>query len=249
MPRSWSVRQESHDRVVLFEEHAFGDLQREYAGVEAVFNKDLVDHFCKVLIVQLAGGHVHAHAELVGIGVAPSPAAQVGAGLVEHPPPQGDYEPGLLGDRDELRREQNAPFRMVPTCQRLNADDPSVAQLDDRLVVHQEFAARDRLLELGSLLHPHEHRLMETGLVEPEGALSRILGGIERQIGFSKEVGGVTVRVRPRRGYSHGRARIHIGVRHGEGSPEDVEHTLRQRSDGIGLRSVEFRTDRELIPT
>ena len=91
--------------------------------------------------MQLTGGDVHAHAELVGNGVVPPPTAQVGTGPLEHPAPQRDYEPGLLRNRDELSREQKAPIGVVPTNQRLNTVDPTIAQLDDGLVVHQEFAA------------------------------------------------------------------------------------------------------------
>ena len=54
--------------------------------------------------------------------------------------PSGSIRPAVLGDRDELARQQQAARRVLPAHQRLDADEPPAAQVDDRLVV--EHAAR-----------------------------------------------------------------------------------------------------------
>ncbi len=55
---------------------------------------------------------------------------------------------GLLGDLDELTGGHQAAFRMVPAQQGLAGDDPSGAQVDDRLEMCVELIATDRVPEV-----------------------------------------------------------------------------------------------------
>ncbi len=58
--------------------------------------------------------------------------------------PRPDDEPGLLGDRDELARVDDAELRVRPPGQGLGAGDDAAPQVDDRLVQHRDVARVDR---------------------------------------------------------------------------------------------------------
>ena len=61
-------------------------------------------------------------------------------GLQDHPADRDD-QPGLLGERDELRRAASRPqLGVVPADERLEAEDRAGVQLDQRLVVDDELA-------------------------------------------------------------------------------------------------------------
>ena len=77
-----------------------------------------------------------------------SQAATCSAGLGEDPPAEGQDQPVLLGQRDELVRRDEAAGRVAPADERLDAGDPARVELDDRLVVDRELAAADAPREL-----------------------------------------------------------------------------------------------------
>ena len=66
---------------------------------------------------------------------------------VQHVHGQLVDQAGALGDRDELRRRDAAPLRVVPPHQRLDADELAHVQADLRLVVqHQVIGPLDSLM-------------------------------------------------------------------------------------------------------
>ena len=95
-----------------------------------------------------------------------------------------------------LAGEIGAARRMLPADQRLEAGNLLARGADDRLIVHRQLAAFDRLakvvfeqLALGRLA---VHR----GLVEAMLAAARGLGGVKRKVGVADErVGAGTARV------------------------------------------------------
>src|SRR6185369_15705008 len=66
------------------------------------------------------------------------------AHAVQHPLAHFEDEVGFFGERNELRRRNVAVPRQAPAQQRLGADDASVAQVDLRLVMHEELVALER---------------------------------------------------------------------------------------------------------
>ena len=72
------------------------------------------------------------------------PVVTVGARLLEHPVAQLDDLPRLLGERDEHRRGDRPASGMRPAQQRLDAGDPAVGGVDDRLIFEMQLAAADR---------------------------------------------------------------------------------------------------------
>jgi hypothetical protein len=92
-------------------------------------------------------------------------------------------QPALVGDRDENVRTHFQAFGMLPAGQDFIARDPPVLQRDDRLIMRDEFAARNSgaqlLLQPGAGADPGIH----IAFVVPPAAAPGILGGIERDVG------------------------------------------------------------------
>jgi hypothetical protein len=78
------------------------------------------------------------------------------AGLAQHPAADRHDQAGLLGERDELERRHEPALGVVPAHERLDAGDPAVVELDDRLVVELELAVLERALQVGLELEPRE---------------------------------------------------------------------------------------------
>ncbi len=67
---------------------------------------------------------------------------------MEHEATDPDDQAGLLGERDELAGGDRAAVGVLPADQRLDPDDVSVGERDDRLVVAPELARVERALEV-----------------------------------------------------------------------------------------------------
>ena len=139
-------------------------------------------------------------------------------------PTLGD-EPGLLGERDEVLREQVAELRMLPAHQRLDAGHGAGAEGDDRLVVEHQLALLERAaqgaLELEAMAHIGRH-LRGVGL---EAALAGALGGVHGGVGVAEHLAHALARRgggdADAGGDEHLVAAQHEGLRHGAGEPLD----------------------------
>src|SRR5690606_39848140 len=85
----------------------------------------------------LARGDVHADREL-GARVELVPLTHLPAGLPEYPPSDRDDCTRFFCERDEVGGLHEAARRVLPADERLEAGEPSVAEVHDRLVVHDE---------------------------------------------------------------------------------------------------------------
>ncbi len=101
-------------------------------------------------------------------------------------------EPTLLCRGDEHVRHQQRAVRLSPAGQRLKADDSVVRQVDDRLVVDDEFVVADRVgkrtAEVALLVG-----LGEQVVVEKTNLGTGLFGGVHRRVGLTDEVGGIEV--------------------------------------------------------
>jgi hypothetical protein len=68
------------------------------------------------------------------------------AALGQHPRPQGDDQAGLLGEGDELGRQEQPPARPVPADQGLDPDQAALLERDDRLVQGAQLVGVDGLV-------------------------------------------------------------------------------------------------------
>jgi len=75
------------------------------------------------------------------------PLCGLNTGGPKDPFPQGDYEAGTLGQRDELGWQHEPEFRVLPPQQRLYTHDPGGLQIPFGLVVQQKFMFLKPLLQ------------------------------------------------------------------------------------------------------
>src|ERR1700733_10397837 len=86
------------------------------------------------------GREVDAHVELVADHAALPPVLSLTGCLLEDLPAERDDQPGGFRNRDELKRGQQSPGRVVPTDEGFGTDEPARVGRDDRLVVDLELA-------------------------------------------------------------------------------------------------------------
>ena len=92
-----------------------------------------------------SGGEIDGDGQRDRAGV---PSRALGDGCPQHPFRDQTDVPGLLGERDELVRAEQAVLRMVPADERLGVHDAFGAHVDLRLKVQLQLVARDGLAQL-----------------------------------------------------------------------------------------------------
>src|SRR5215212_9467350 len=109
--------------------------------VHAGFGEGGGDFFDELGMAKLPGGEVYEHPQWCLGRELLSEDTTLAADLREHPPPQGDDHARLFGQRDELRRDQRAPLRVLPPQQSLKADRSAGTYPHLGLVVNPELLA------------------------------------------------------------------------------------------------------------
>ena len=87
-------------------------------------------------------------------GVCPPPDLELPARFAQHPRPELHDQAGLLGQWDEVLRQEPAELGVLPPEQRLHAVDPAALQVDDRLVEQGQLVALDRGPQRGIEVEP-----------------------------------------------------------------------------------------------
>jgi hypothetical protein len=105
-----------------------GDLQAEPVGVGAGVGQGAGNQVDQVGLGELARREVDVDGRGEGAGPVGPPAGRLAAALGEDPGAEGDDQAGLLGEGDELGRQQPAPTRLIPADQGL--DPIEVTPLD-----------------------------------------------------------------------------------------------------------------------
>ena len=77
------------------------------------------------------------------------PARQLGERVAQHTLTELAHEAGVLGERQELARQQQATIGMQPAGQHLEADHLPTGQVDDRLEVRHDLAALESVPQFG----------------------------------------------------------------------------------------------------
>src|SRR5581483_11134659 len=102
-----------------------------------------------------------------------------------HPAPDRDDEPGLLRNRDEQVRWNDAPAGAAPAEKRLDTGDRLGSQVEGRLVDEEELLPLDRLpeihLEPEMVLAVRVHARLEQDVAVAAG----LLRAVERRIGVA----------------------------------------------------------------
>ena len=166
------------------------------------------------------------------------PQRGLAGGLAQDPAAQRDDQAGLLGQRDELARAEEAARRVLPADQRLEAGDAAEVEVDDRLVVQDQLLVLDRALELLAAVEALDgvdvHVVGEDRAAVGAGGL----GGVHGEVGVAQQVvaglGG---------GDADRGAQVQALALEHDRRGQDVEQASDQ---GVDVGDVE-REDRELV--
>ena len=111
------------------------------------------------------------------------------AGLAEDPLAERDDQPGLLGERDEVRRRHGTADGVVPAEQRLEPGHLSFREVHEGLVAELELAFGERVAEVGLESPARLSFRVHPGCEEAESAAPFGFGAVQRQIGaFQKRI-------------------------------------------------------------
>ncbi len=122
-----------HREVGVGEHQRLGDLQHQRGRGQSGDFERLAHVRHERFRLQLPDGEIHAHRQRLGPGEALSEARSFATGRFEDPPPH---------------RDDQARLRMIPTDESLDAENLSVGEPHDGLVVQLELIHGQRVLEV-----------------------------------------------------------------------------------------------------
>ncbi len=214
-------------------QQGFGDLDDDVRRVQS----EVVDHLeplarLRIYGLELQGGAVDGHLQIREAGLLQP--RQIPARLPQHQRPQPLDEPGLLRQRDEVRRRHLTPVRVIPAYQRLQLGDPAAAVVPDRLVGHGQLLELDRLRQILLHLVTLAHLFAHGGAVAAEQP-SLPLGGKQRLFGVAQQLVALQAIARAE-GDADGGRHVEVLVGQHEGAGEAADHLLGKH---LGLAAVD----------
>src|SRR5918999_283487 len=99
-------------------------------------------------MLELAQREVYAHYRGRIAQALLLPLAPLATSFLQHPPSEGNDEPGFFGEGDELVGAHRAALRMLPTQEGFHPGNVVAHQGEHRLVVDPELVALDGLTEV-----------------------------------------------------------------------------------------------------
>ena len=244
-PKAHAAQLEQREAHALDVAHhaGLGDLEGEPGGRAARGREDRLELGDDGGVAQLARREVHAHREGAHAGGVPG-GGLPGGGLGD-PAPEVAHEPGLLGDRDEGRRQHQAARRIVPAHQRLRVADAARGDIEDRLVVQLEFPQPDRAPQRGlqpqALVAALRERAGEGAVAVP----AQLLRVVHRGVGVLQERLRI-VAVLGVHGVAEARTHQHLVAVDREGAHHVVQDLLRH-AVGAAVALQVLEDDHELV--
>ncbi|MCY1285441.1 hypothetical protein D9M70_343770 [compost metagenome] len=116
------------------------------------------------------------------------PAGQAAAGAFQHPVREFEDQPGLLRQRDELRRRDLAPAGVVPAHQRFGPYHAAVGQGQLRLELQAQLVAVDGLAQLALQLQALVDGRLHFRGEEVQRIAPGLLGPVHRRIGLLEHI-------------------------------------------------------------
>ena len=163
----------------------------------------------------------------------------VTAGIAQQSLAELHDQTAFLGDGDEFQRRYGAEAWTVPPRQRLEADDPTRFDVDERLIMDRNRVGGDRLAKLPLDQHAACHVLVHVRFKEPHQRASFRLGAVECHVSPPQQLFRCAAVVR-----SHRNADADA-ERHGDIS--DNEGVRKRRHDAMrkprGIGQLDFRHD------
>src|SRR5580704_17307534 len=111
------------------------------------------------------------------------PALRLAHGGAKHLLAERHDEAGVLGDRDELDRRQEATNRMVPTNERLGGDESATTRIDYGLVEDLELIRFEAVADADLGLQTSQGVFVHLGLVHLVAAFTFSLGDVHGEVG------------------------------------------------------------------
>ena len=109
------------------------------------------------------------------------------AGLQHDPVAELDDQSGLFGDRDELGRRDRALGLVVPARQGFDRHHAPGIEFDDRLVMHIELIAPDRLTQIDFQRAALIGFRLHLGGIDMEAIAPRALRLVEGEVGIAQD--------------------------------------------------------------
>ena len=204
----------------------------------------LVDVLEQIVLQELLGRQVHVERERGGGRGAAAFLEQL-PGLIEQPAPDGDDEPRLLGEGNEVLGRDEPALGMRPADERLEPLDAPGRHLDDGQVVHAELLAHQRPPQVG-LQVEQLRRALAHGGVEQHGPRATLrLGPVHGRVRVEHQVLGPRVSRRRERG-TDARGGEHLVARDGERLGGDLVDAVGDHRGVVRLAHV-VEQDGELV--
>ena len=177
------------------------------------------------------------------------PVTEVFAHPIEYPFPDFDDEVGFFGQRDEVRRQDDAAFRQLPAHERLGTDNFAGLDVVFRLIVDQELVPFECALEFALGHQPFDRGFVHLrGIIRVEVAAA-LFGVIQRRIRVADQVDDVRRIVRIT-GDTHTRGHEHLVALHIERIGQPVEQRACQLVEALPALPVDLdpvHDDGELV--
>jgi hypothetical protein len=188
-PEPLELPQPAGRRLGLAGDDALGDFQGQELRRQVAVLEGKADRRDEPRMLELDAGQVDAdaHRRLTGSRELPSPG--LAAGLADDELADRDHQAGLLGDRNEVARRDQAALGVHPPDERLHRHEIAVGQADDWLVVEDELAALDGAAHVDAERQAFGRGVLHRRIEQPELVLAGLLCVIHRDVGCAEHVG------------------------------------------------------------
>ena len=177
--------------VDVLHEDALGQLEAKVGGIDTSASQDVGDEDCDVRRTQLGDRHVDCDGELGRQRPAVTlPTGQVLARLLEYPCTDRNDQAGLLGDGDEVSRNDQTVVRVLPPQQGLDADHQAGRQVDDRLVLNGELVVFERSIQRRSCREASFGDVAQRVIEQLDTAPAALFGAVHGCVGVAQQTLG-----------------------------------------------------------
>jgi hypothetical protein len=136
-------RQPATDRLRVLDELGLREFHGDPPGAHSCPGDCRGDVVGKARVLDLPGGHVDVDHDGAAKEALPLPAVDLADHLTKDPAPDRNDQSTLLGEADELPREQQTAAGVPPAKECLETDDRAAPEVDHRLVVEEQLATLD----------------------------------------------------------------------------------------------------------
>src|SRR5690554_2985821 len=185
----------------ILDENLLGQLYLQHGRVHLLGQQRVPDMGHQGLIVQLPARQVDGNPE-VFTGRA-FPARQLAAGGQDHPAADLGNAAAFLRQGNELTGCQQAPARVLPANQCLDAGYLVGVQIELGLVVQNEFVIGQGLAQILVQFQPHHLPVLHAFHIELIGVAALLLGPVQGNVGVAQQGVGIQAALGIQ-GHAHG---------------------------------------------